>query len=407
MERVPYVIIGGGLAGVAAADAIRRRDKTGRLVLVCAEGHPPYDRVPLSKDYLLGNIEREQIFLRQPRFYERNKVELLLHQPATAIDVGQRLVTLADGSQLGFEKLLLATGGRPRRLPIPGVDLDGIYTLRNLEDTEAIRSALARAPRVVVIGAGFIGCELAAAFAQLGVATTVLELTPAPLSLVVDPETSAFVTDYLCQQGVTILTNTGAARFLGEQGRVRAVVTSTGEELPADLVAVGVGIAPNTELAAAAGLTVDNGVVVNEFLEAADGIFAAGDMARYYSPLCGRHLRVEHYDVALQHGRVAGANMTGAQQAYDELPYFFSFMGEVHINMVGDMSRREQVVRRGALSLDPGFLQGYFADGMLQAVLSVNRNGELLQAARERITQRQPVRHPEAFADESQDLASL
>lgn len=407
MERIPYVIVGGGLAGVAAADAIRRRDKTGRVMLVCSEAHPPYDRVPLSKDYLLGKIARDQIFLRQPRFYERNKVELLLQHPATALDPVQRLITLGNGRQLGFDKLLLATGGRPRRLPIPGAELDGIYFLRNVEDTDAIRSALPEVRRIVVIGAGFIGCELATAFAHLGVATTVLELTPAPLSLVVDAETSAFVATYLRQQGVTVLTDTGAARFVGEHGRVRAVETTAGQELPADLVAVGVGITPNIELAAAAGLPVDNGVVVNEYLEAADGVYAAGDIARYYNAMFGRHMRVEHYDVALQHGRVAGANMTGERQAYTEMPYFFSFMGDIQINVVGDMSRRDQVVRRGALGLDPGFMQFYFADGLLQAALSVNRDSDLLQAARERITQRRPVRDPRAFADETRDLAEL
>ncbi len=407
MEHTSYVIIGGGLAAVAAADALRRRDKTGRLMLIAAEPHPPYDRVPLSKEYLLGEMERDQVFLRRPRFYERNKVELILNQAATALDLNTRQVTLANGTQIAFDKLLLATGGRPRRLPIPGDDLDGIYYLRNLEDTEAIQQAVQGARRAVVVGGGFIGCELATAFAKLGLTTTVVELTPAVLSLVIDPETSEFVQSYLRQQGVTVLTNTGAARFIGEQGRVKAVATNTGEELAADFVAVGVGIAPNTELAAAAGLSVDNGVVVNEYLEAADGVFAAGDMANYYSPVLGHRLRVEHYDVALQHGRVAGANMTGERQAYTELPYFFSFMGEVQLNVVGDMSRRERWVRRGDLCLDPGFVQFYFADGLLQAMLSVNRNGTLLQAARERIAQRRPVADPAAFADEERDIATL
>jgi 3-phenylpropionate/trans-cinnamate dioxygenase ferredoxin reductase subunit len=407
MDHVPYVIIGGGLAGNAAAEAIRRRDKTGRVVVICAEPHLPYDRVPLSKDYLLGKIERQQVFLKNPRFYERNTIEMLLHNPATALDVAQRQVTLSNGQQLGFDKLLLATGGRPRRLSIAGAELEGIYYLRNLEDTEAIQRGLQGARRAVVIGGGFIGCELAAGFAQLGLQTTVVELTPAPLSLVVDAETSAFVTAYLQQQGVTVLTDTAATQFLGAQGRVRAIVTNTGQEIAADLVAVGVGIALNTELATTAGLTVDNGVVVNEYLEATAGIFAAGDMARYYSPPLGRHLRVEHYDVALQHGRLAGANMTGEQRAYLELPYFFSFMGALQINVVGDMSRREQCVRRGELSLEPGFVQFYFADGLLQAALSINRNGALLQAVRERILSRRPVTHPEAFADETQDVTAL
>ena len=407
MDHLPYVIIGGGLAGNAAAEAIRRRDKTGRVVVICAEPHLPYDRVPLSKDYLLGKIERQQVFLKNPRFYERNTIEMLLHNPATALDVAQRQVTLSNGQQLGFDKLLLATGGRPRRLSIAGAELEGLYYLRNLEDTEAIQRGLQGARRAVVIGGGFIGCELAAGFAQLGLQTTVVELTPAPLSLVVDAETSAFVTAYLQQQGVTVLTDTAATQFLGAQGRVRAIVTNTGQEIAADLVAVGVGIALNTELATTAGLTVDNGVVVNEYLEATAGIFAAGDMARYYSPPLGRHLRVEHYDVALQHGRLAGANMTGEQRAYLELPYFFSFMGALQINVVGDMSRREQCVRRGELSLEPGFVQFYFADELLQAALSINRNGALLQAVRERILSRRPVTHPEAFADETQDVTAL
>jgi 3-phenylpropionate/trans-cinnamate dioxygenase ferredoxin reductase subunit len=407
MDSVPYVIIGGGLAGVAAADAIRRRDKTGRLVMIGAESHPPYDRVPLSKGYLLGEMEREQVFLRRANFYERNKVELRLGQAATALDLSARQVTLADGQQLGFEQLLLATGGRPRRLPLPGAELQGIYYLRNLEDSDAIRTALQGARRAVVIGGGFIGCEVATGLAHLGLETTVVELTPGVLSLVLDAETSGFMESFLRQQGVTVLTNTGAARFMGDQGRVQAVVTSTGTELAADLVTVGVGIAPNTELAATAGLTVDNGVVVNEYLEAAPGVYAAGDMARYYSPLLGRHVRVEHYDVALQHGRVAAANMTGERRSYEELPYFFSHMGGLHIDVVGDMGRRELSVRRGPLSLEPGFAQGYFADGLLQAVLCINGDPELLQAARERILERRPVADPSAFADETRELASL
>ena len=407
MERIPYVIIGGGLAATAAIDAIRRRDKTGRLALIGAEVHLPYDRVPLSKDYLLGRMEREDVFLRRPRFYERHRVEQFLGQSATAVDVSTRTVTLDDGSEVGFEKLLLATGGRPRRLPIPGAGLDGIYYLRTLEDSDALRAAMADARRAAVVGGGFIGCEVATAFAQSGLQTTLIEVTPAPLSLVLDAETSAFIASFLSQQGVTLRTDTAAAQFAGAQGRVERVVTSGGEEIEADVVVIGVGIAPNTELAAAAGLNVDNGVVVNEYLEAADAIYAAGDVARYYSPTLGRHLRVEHYDVALQHGRTAGANMAGAHLAYTELPYFFSHVGALHVDVIGDMSVRQQSVRRGPLSLEPGFAQFYFADGLLQAALFINGKPDHLQAARERIAQRRPVTDPAAFADETRELAAL
>ena len=407
MERVPYVIVGAGLAATAAIDAIRRRDKTGRLVLVGAEPHLPYDRVPLSKDYLLGRMEREHVFLRPPRFYERHRVERFLGQSATALDPHTNTITLDDGREIPFQKLLLATGGRPRRLPIPGADLGGISYLRTLEDSDALQAGMASARRAAVVGGGFIGCEVVTAFAQSGLQTTLIEVTAAPLSLVLDVETCAFITSFLSQQGVTLRTATAAARFVGGEGRVQGVVTDGGEKIEADVVVIGVGIAPNTELAAAAGLGVDNGVVVNEYLEAAEAIYAAGDIARYYSPTLERHLRVEHYDVALQHGRTAGANMAGARVAYTELPYFFSHMGPLHIDVIGDMSNRQQCVRRGPLSLEPGFTQFYFADGLLQAALFVNGKPELLQAARQRIAQRRPVADPAAFADEARDLASL
>ena len=407
MERVPYVIVGGGLAATAAIDAIRRRDKTGRLVLISAEPHLPYDRVPLSKDYLLGRLEREHVFLRPPRFYERHRVERFLGQSATALDPNANTITLEDGRQIPFRKLLMATGGRPRQLSIPGADLAGISYLRTLEDSDVLRAGMAEARRAAVVGGGFIGCEVATAFAQSGLQTTLIEVTPAPLSLVLDSETSAFMASFLDQQGVALRTGTAAERFVGEKGRVRLVVTTAGEEIAADLVVIGVGIAPNTELAAAAGLEVDNGVVVNEYLEATEAIYAAGDIARYHSPTLGRHLRVEHYDVALQHGRTAGANMAGARLAYAELPYFFSRMGSLHIDVIGDMSARRQCVRRGPLGLEPGFTQFYFADGLLQAALFVNGKPELLQAVRERIALRRPIASPGMFADETRDLAAL
>ena len=407
MERVPYVIVGGGLAATAAIDAIRRRDKTGRLVLISAEPHLPYDRVPLSKDYLLGRLEREHVFLRPPRFYERHRVERFLGQSATALDPKANTITLEDGRQIPFGKLLMATGGRPRQLSIPGADLAGISYLRTLEDSDVLRAGMAGARRAAVVGGGFIGCEVATAFAQSGLQTTLIEVAPAPLSLVLDSETSGFMASFLEQQGVALRTGTAAERFVGEKGRVRLVVTTAGEEIAADLVVIGVGIAPNTELAAAAGLKVDNGVVVNEYLEATEAIYAAGDIARYHSPTLGRHLRVEHYDVALQHGRTAGANMAGARLAYAELPYFFSRMGNLHIDVIGDMSTRQQCVRRGPLGLEPGFTQFYFADGLLQAALFVNGKPELLQAVRERIALRRPIASPGTFADETRDLAAL
>ncbi|MBI3286759.1 MAG: FAD-dependent oxidoreductase [Chloroflexi bacterium] len=408
MDRFAYLIIGGGLAGGSAAESIRQRDATGRLALVSAEPHLPYDRVPLSKTYLMGRMKRERLFLKKPEFYEEQKVELMTERRVDAIDIHSRTVRLDDGRELGFEKLLLATGGRPRRLSLPGSELAGIYYLRTIEDCEAIREAMGRSGRAVVIGGGFIGCEVAAAFAAQGLETTLLELGPYLLNMALDEETGRWIGDYFTQQGVRVMLDAAAARFLGEAGQVRAVETRDGQRIECDFVAVGIGIALNTELAQRSGLKIDNGVIVDKHLETEiPGLYAAGDIARFYSPPFGRHLRVEHYDVAVKHGQVAGANMAEERLAFEELPYFFSYQFKLNINVFGDMSHWDQMVRRGRLSVDPGFLQFYFEGHRLNAVLSVNRKAAELQAAQRLIAARRPGEQPALLADESIDLEHI
>jgi NADPH-dependent 2,4-dienoyl-CoA reductase/sulfur reductase-like enzyme len=244
-------------------------------VLVSDEQHLPYDRVPLSKEYLMGKLPRESLFLQEAEFYQHHNVEVLLGRSVERLNVDARSALFGNGRQLKFDRLLLSTGGRPRRLPIPGGDLPGIYYLRTIDDSEAIQAAMSKARRAVVIGGGFIGCEIAAACAQKGLDTTIIEVGPSLLNAPMDAETAQWITEYFTERGVHVLTNEAAARFVEENGRAVGVETKTEKEVRGDFVAVGIGVAPNVELAQEAGLAVDNGIIVNEQLEVDNkGVYA-------------------------------------------------------------------------------------------------------------------------------------
>jgi 3-phenylpropionate/trans-cinnamate dioxygenase ferredoxin reductase subunit len=394
VDSTRYLIVGGGLAGGSAIEAIRTRDHEGHIVLVSEEKHLPYDRVALSKGYLMGKLRQESLFLQDAEFYQQQHVEVLLGRRAQRLDADKRTVLLDDGRELEYERLLLATGGRARPLPIPGSDLPGIYCLRTIEDSDAIRIAMSSARRAVVIGGGFIGCEIAAACIQKGLDTTIIEVLPSLLSLPLDPETAQWITKYFIGQGVHVLTNEAAARFVQSNGRVAGIETKTGKRIPADFVAVGVGITPNIELAKDAGLPVDNGIVVDEQLQVDNtSVYAAGDIASFYSPVFHKHLRVEHYDVAAKHGEVAGANMAGGQETFAELPHFFSSVFKLRVEVWGDATQQDEVVRRGPLQLSDkgGFAQFYLAQRRVQAYLSVNRSSKEAEEAKNLILSRQTI----------------
>jgi len=264
--------------------------------------------------------------------------------------------------------------------------------------------------RAVVIGGGFIGCEIAAACRQQGLETTIIEVLPSLLSLPLDPETAQWITKCFIEQGVHVLTNETAARFVESNGRVAGIETETGKTIPADFVAVGIGITPNVELAKEAGLPVDNGVIVNERLQVDDTrIYAAGDIASFYSPIFDKRLRLEHYDVAAKHGEVAGANMAGGQERFTELPHFFSTMFKLRIEVWGDATQRDTVIRRGPL--DPsekgGFAQFYLSQARVQAYLSVNRPYKEAEPAKNLILGRQPVKDVSLLGNESVDLNNV
>ncbi len=410
MESAKYMIVGAGLAGFNAIAAIRERDPDGRIVLVNGETERPYDRVPLSKRYLQGALSRDGVFLRPLEFYEENRVELWSGRRVTKLEVQQKQLTLDDGRKLEYKRLLLATGGQPRRLALPGSELNGIHYLRTLEDSDALKEAMSRAKALVVVGGGFIGCEVAAAGVAKGLDTTVIEVGPYLLNMAFDEPTGRWIMDYLAAKGMKVRCGERATRFLGAGGRVNGVETSAGTTVPADLVVVGVGLVPSTDLAKDAGLQVDNGIVVNERLEASPvGVYAAGDVARFYSPVFERHLRVEHYDVAVRHGKVAGANMAGGQAMFTELPYFFSDMFELRIHVHGTLTDHDRILLRGerALTDQGGFIQFYMKGPRIMAYLGVNRKLKEERAAQKLITSRRAFEDTNPLENPATDLAAL
>jgi len=392
VAETKYLIVGGGLAGGSAVRAIRQADPEGRLILITDEPYPPYDRVPLSKTYLLGKFKRERLFILRPEQLDPARTEIRTGTRAVALDLPGRTAALDSGETLRFERLLLATGGRPRRLAIPGSDLAGIHYLRTIDDSDRIRAEAQPGRRAAIVGGSFIGCEVAVALHQLGVRVTIFETEPLLFGRVFDPTVAGALTEFIRSKGIGVETGVSIGRFLGRDGRVAGVELADGRTFGADFAVVGVGIIPNTELAEGAGLEVQNGVVVDERLETrVEGVFAAGDVARYYSPLYGRHLRVEHHDTAVKHGRRAGLNLTGRGEPYDGLPYFFSYLLEVNLHVVGDFSRWDGVLEAGRPSFPEPYVRYYFEGGRLAAVLMVNAPPPALPAAEAYVRERPTV----------------
>lgn len=408
VESAHHVIVGGGLAGFNTAVAIRKRDSSKRILLVSDEPHLPYDRVPLSKDYLLGKRARDKVFLRSKEFYEQQRIEIMTGRSAKKLDPNGRSLELDDGSEVRFERLMLATGTRARTLNIPGSDLKGIYTLRTIDDCEKLRERMRVSKKAVVVGGGFIGCEVASILATIGIRTTMVEVASHPLNIAVDEVAGHWIADHFRANGVQVMTGTQTVAFIGGDGVIEGVQLGTGETLPADLVAVGVGVTPNVELAKEAGLKVDRGIVVDEHLETGEeGVFAAGDVARFYSPIFQRHLRVEHYDVAAKHGIVGGANMTGEQLTFTDLPFFYSYAFDLKMRAYGDLSRKAVTVRRGRLGGEEGFFQLYFDEDRLTGFLCVNSPFEEINALKGVIISKRTFSSPSRLADPQTDLLAL
>ena len=346
-DRQTHVIVGGGLAGAKVAEALRTEGHDGRIVLLAEEPEAPYERPPLSKDYLRGESPREKARVHAEGFYAQHEIELRIGTAAVGVDPAAREVALSDGDRLPYDRLLLATGARPRRLDVPGAGLDGVLTLRDLADADALRERLPVTERLAVIGAGWIGAEVAASARQIGCDVALIERAEVPLQHVLGRDIGGLYADIHRDHGVELLAG-AAVRSFGGASRVERVELDDGRTIECDLALVGVGVTPRIELAEAAGVAVENGVLVDEHLETSvPGIFAAGDIANVAHPFYGRRLRVEHWANALHQPEVAARAMLGKPATWDRLPYFFSDQYDVGMEYAGFASGEDELVVRG------------------------------------------------------------
>jgi 3-phenylpropionate/trans-cinnamate dioxygenase ferredoxin reductase component len=370
-----YIVVGAGLAGAKAVEALREHGFDGRLVLLGAEEHRPYERPPLSKDYLMGKAEREKAFVHPQGWYAEHDVDFRPRMEVTAVDRGAHEVVTSGGDRLVYDKLLLATGATPRRLPVPGADHAAVAYLRSIDDSERIKTALQKDARIAIIGGGWIGLEVAAAARTAGARVTVLEGAALPLLRVLGQEVATVFADLHRAHGVDLRCEISVTGIeTGDEGSA-VVRLGDGDGIPADLVVVGVGIAPNTGLAEEAGLKVDNGVVVDEHLRTSDpDVFAAGDVANAFHPVLQRQLRVEHWANALHQPDVAARSMLGQDASYDRLPYFFTDQYDLGMEYFGfaDPDDCDEVVLRGDVA-GLAFAAFWLRSGHVLAAMHVNQ----------------------------------
>ncbi len=391
MQEYQYMIIGGGMAGGSAVDAIREVDSQGTLILITQEPHRPYERPPLSKDFLMGKADLRDVYLEPPAYYDEHAVVIRSGAPVNEINPDAQSVTLDDGSTVHYQTLLLATGGSARRLAMPGNALPGIFTLRTIEDAEHIRRAAEQGKRALVLGGSFIGAEVASSLAQSGVKVTMVYPDDYLLQGIAPHDLSLYLQKLYTERGVHLLPRTTVERFNGQEVVAQAVLDN-GETLDVDLVVMGVGIRLNTGLARKAGLEMDDqeGVIVDELLRTSDPhIYAAGDIAAWPDPTFGR-LRVEHWDVAKNQGRRAGLNMAGAREPYTTLPYFFSDLFDLSFEAWGNLKSWDTTVLRGSLE-SGSFAYVYYDARRMVGVLAVGLPDEERDAMQALVRARAPL----------------
>jgi 3-phenylpropionate/trans-cinnamate dioxygenase ferredoxin reductase subunit len=373
MDRA-VVVVGSNLCGGSAVRTLREGGFDGRIVLVGDEAHLPYERPPLSKEYLRGEQPLESLFLQPPSWYEENGVELRLGTRAVAIDAVERSVELSGGDIVKYDSILLATGGRPRRLP--GEPVEHVLYLRTISDADRIRSALAGRHHLVVVGAGFIGAEVAASARTMGLEVTCLEMLDVPLERALGKEMGALYAEIHREHGVDLRTGEGVQSIEETDGGV-TVRTTKGAAIEGDAVVVGVGIEPNVDLAEEAGAKIDNGIVVDERCRTTvDGVFAAGDVANHWHPVFERHIRVEHFDNAIKQGAAAARAMMGKAEPYDDPHWFWSDQYDHNLQYAGFAASWDEIVVRGSTE-DRSFVAFYLKDGVVLAALGLNRGKEV------------------------------
>ena len=379
-ETYPYVIIGGGLAGASAVEGIRERDKKGAILIIGAEKHLPYDRPPLTKKLWFGKKKVEEIFLHDQKFYDQNKVTVESGISVTALDPKQKSVTTDTGEQYRYQKLLLATGGVPRTLPIPGGDLGGICYFRTLDDYLRMRRESTEGSSAVVIGGGFIGSEIAAALTINKINVTMIFPEPYIVNRVFPEGLGMALQRQFRDRGATLLAGEKPAS-IAKRGSRFITTTVSGKQVESDMVIVGIGVAPSLDLPRRAGLQTANGVIVDEYLQASlPDIYAAGDIAFFPYQALGKQTRVEHWDNALNQGKQAGLNMAGAHKPYDYMPYFFSDLFEFGYEAVGEVDAQLETVADWQKENDTGVIY-YLRDGKVRGAMMCNV-WEKVEAAR-------------------------
>jgi 3-phenylpropionate/trans-cinnamate dioxygenase ferredoxin reductase subunit len=371
MSQPTFVIVGASLAGAKAAEELRDRGFDGRVLLIGAEPERPYERPPLTKDYLRDESPREKAYVHESGFYEQHQIELETDTTVRAVDPAGSRITLGGGRDVAYDRLLLATGAEPRRIPIAGAELGGVHYLRTLADCDVLRDRLTMGGHVVVVGAGWIGSEFAASARQRGCDVTVIDPLKLPNERIFGPEVGRFYRDVHRDHGVELALGESVEAFEGD-GTVARVRTAAGRSIDCDFVVVGIGVTPRTELAAGAGLEVENGILVNErFQSSVPSVFAAGDVARAWHPFYGERIRLEHWSGALNQGPAAARAMLGEEISYDRIPYFFSDQYDVGMEYSGHAPQWDQVVFRG----DPAageFIAFWLRDGRVAAGMNVN-----------------------------------
>ena len=373
------VIAGAGHAAGQIVASLRQHDFDGQVVLVGDEPYLPYQRPPLSKKFLAGDMSVERLYFKPESFYDDANVERHCGKRIRAIDRDTHTLSINGASDIAYDKLVLAFGSRARRLQVDGEDLERVHYLRSIADVEAIRADMESSRRLVIVGAGYIGLEVAAVARQAGLDVTVVEMADRVMSRVVSPEISDFYQIEHANQGVKLRLSTGVSTLAGKK-RVKAVVTSEGEKIPADLVVIGVGIVPNTELASAAGLEVDNGIVVDDHCRTADpDIYAVGDCTMHPNAIYGRMLRLESVHNALEQAKTAAANICGEDVAYCQVPWFWSDQYDLKLQIAGLSQSYDDVIIRGNPA-ERSFSCLYLHEGRLIAVDAINAPRDFMQS---------------------------
>jgi 3-phenylpropionate/trans-cinnamate dioxygenase ferredoxin reductase subunit len=407
MSEYPIVMLGGGVAaGYAIQAMVEAGLSPGTLCVISAENKLPYERPPLSKTFLAGKKSEDDILINSADFYESNGIEIRLETVAGHVDFVRRAVYVSEGPPVGYERLLIATGSRPRRLSLPGGDLDGIHYLRTLSNAKQIRQASSESQQAVVIGGSFIGMEVASVLCKLGLETTMVFPEDRVWQAFFTPEMSKFFEEYYRDRGVHILAGDKVTGLSGE-GRVSSVKLASGKILPADLVVAGIGVVPNTEIFGDSALQIDDGIVVNRFLETSvEGVFAAGDVARYPDALHHSSRRIEHWDNARAQGEHVGRILVGERKPFTYVPYFFSDIFDLSYEFWGDASETDHVIYRGDLAKG-AFSVWWLKDQRLQAAFVMDRPDEERTMAQEWISEQAQLLEPDELADDELPLANI